>query len=576
MPDASINDKTPRKGRFSWSSLFTGLGLLAFLLAWLAPNHYPPWLTFHSESLVFAALIAFSSALLLRVRPLRFDGIVWLVWLLVGLVWLQWCAGLIGYRGDAAVSSLYLFGFALAWLLGLNAATVPALGEKMESLVAGVMVLAAALSVYAALAQWLDQETNFAGLVLAATPGMRPYGNLAQPNQLASLILIAVVMALWLHRLGKLKTWQTWALVVWLSWGLTMVESRSGWLSACLLGVLVLWRGQPAWLAVGWRTVAGWWLMLLVMRTIWTSLQSVLLLAPPIRPLQAMAQDNGRLVLWRQLLAGIEQAPWFGYGWRQTVAGHKAGTAQLSSGALTDYSHSLVLDLILWLGLPLAILLLGLMGWWLLRATLRVNTARQLLLLAAALPIMVHSLVEFPFAYAYFLFLAGWLLGGLAALQLGAGSVVWSAERWLVKLAWLISVLAFAGVSTWAGREYLDIEEDYRVMRFELRNVGTIPQGYEVPRPVLLDHLGAILRVGRIKPHTGMSAEELEGMRQLNRNYNWATLQVNYALALALNGQAEQAEAEMESLRQHFGEESYKQAVQFIRDYQRQHPELEF
>ncbi len=571
-----MHHKTPREGRFSWPSLFTGLGLFAFLLAWLVPNHYPPWYTFHSESLVFSALIAFSFAMLLCTRSVQLDGMVWIVLALLMIIWLQWGAGLIAYSGDAAVSSLYLFGFALAWYLGFNLAAVPALGEKIENLVAGVIVVAATLSVYAALAQWLDQETKFAGLVLVASPGMRPYGNLAQPNHLASLLLIATVMVLWLHRQGRLKVWHAWALVALFSWGLTMAESRAAWLSAFLLGLLLFWRGRPEWSTVGWRTVVTWWLMLLAMRAAWTAVQSILLLAPAIRPLQAMTQDNVRLLLWRQMLAGIEQAPWFGYGWRQTIAGHKAGTAHLSSGALTDYSHSLVLDLLLWLGLPLAILLMGLMAWWLLRATLRVTSARQLLLLAAALPIMMHSLVEFPFAFAYFLFLAAWLLGSLAALQPGVRGVVSSAQIHIAKFAYMTGVLAFAGVSLWVAREYLEIEEDYRVLRFEMRNVGTTPQGYAVPSPVLLNHLGAILHLGRVKPHPGMSRQELDDMKRLNRNYNWATLQLNYALALALNGQAEQAEEEMKSLRQHYGEASYQQAAQYIREYQKRHPGLEF
>ena len=31
----------------------------------------------------------------------------------------------------------------------------------------------------------------------------------------------------------------------------------------------------------------------------------------------------------------------------------------------TDYAHSVVLDVLLWLGIPMGLLLLGLLAWWL-------------------------------------------------------------------------------------------------------------------------------------------------------------------------------------------------------------------
>ncbi|MFZ5565557.1 MAG: Wzy polymerase domain-containing protein [Pseudomonadota bacterium] len=545
-------------------------------MAWLTPNHYPPWLTFHAESLVFTALILYAVALSLGTVQLQLHPIWWLISALLVIIGAQWMSGMIAYSGDALVSGLYLLGFALAWQLGFNVASDPRCGEKIQDLIASVIVTAAAFSVYAALAQWLDQEMQFGGLVLAATSGMRPYGNLAQPNQLATLLLMGVILSIWLQLRGKIRLWQSLALVGWFSWGLTMAESRAAWLSALVLGSLMIWWGRPIWKVASWRVIGAWWLLLLGMRIVWTSMQSLLLLAPPIRPLQAIAQDNGRLLLWRQILAGIDQSPWVGYGWRQSVAGHKAGTAQLSSGALTDYSHNVVLDLMLWLGIPLAAILLTIIAWWLLRAVRRIENTRQLLLMASAVPIMVHSLVEFPFTYAYFLFPLGWMLGSLSCLQKQAHTPHTHGPVESVCLAhfWRIGVLGFSALCMWTAREYLEIEEDYRVLRFEMRNVGNTPQGYERPMPKLLTHLGALLTQGRVEPHRGMSSQELDDMKRLLRNYNWATLQVNYVIALALNQQVEQAKKEMKALEMHYGKASYEQARLYVHEKQEQFPEL--
>jgi O-antigen ligase len=569
--------KTPRKGRFSLAAPLVALGLVVFLAGWLAPNHYPPWVSFHGESPVFAALLVFSLVLLLKEKTLLLDRVAVLAMALIAVICLQWMAGLIGYSGEVIMGALYLGGFALAWLLGRNTATQAGVGEDLERWFAAVLLAAATLSVYIAVLQWLDLEDGYHNLVAGGSDVVRrPYGNLAQPNQLATLILMGVVMAVSLYQRGLLKLWQFWALLVWLSIGLTMAESRAGWLSALVLGGFLLWRGRVTGARLGGlRSVLAWWGLLLGLWLSWKPINEALLLTET-RPVSDIVQDQGgRLLMWRQMLAGVEQSPWWGYGWRQTVAGHKAGTAQLSSGQLTEYAHNIALDLVLWLGLPLALLLMGVMAWWLLRMVSRICTSRELLLVGAALPVLVHSLVEFPFTYAYFLFTVAWLLGSVSALQDSNRQDVWLIASSTRRLIWAAVFAVYTSLCVWVALEYLQIEEDYRVLRFEMRKLGRTPEGYDAPQPVLLNQLGAVLRLGRLQPHAGMTMDELESMRVLNRNYNWSTLQMRYAVALALNGNLAQAKVEMEALRSHFGEKSYRQAKVFIQELQdEQYPQL--
>lgn len=549
------------------------------MLAWLVPNHYPPWLSFHGESLMFVALLAWTLARAGRGIPQPVDYLSFVVLSLLLIIGWQWASGLIAYRGDAVVSSLYLLGFWLAWQLGISVAAEPAQRSLALDLFAWLLVVAAACSTYAAVAQWLSQELRFGGLILVSSPGMRPYGNLAQPNQLASLLLMGIVMAVWLFHRKRLQLWQFVALVSWLSWGLTLAESRAAWLSAWVLGSVLIWRGRSIWPRASWQVVITWWSGLILMRAAWPWLQQALLLAGPhtgFRSLEVMVQDNGRLPLWHQLLAGIYESPWWGYGWRQTIAGHKAGTAHVGGGQMTDYAHNIILDLALWLGLPLALLFISAAAWWLWRALRRAETPTELLLLGATIPVMVHSLVEFPFAYAYFLFPLAWLLGALAATQAAqAGAAPKSRGRWPGHRLTAGVGLLFAGLSFWIASEYLLIEEDYRVLRFELRNVGTRPTGYHMPQPILLDQLGAILQQGRVQPHPEMSDEELEAMRRLLRNYNWSTLQAKYIAALMLNDRAQEAHQELFHLRQHYGTASYEDAWAYLQQLAIQYEQLQ-
>ncbi len=553
------------------------LGGLAFLASWLVANHYLPWTSFHNESVMFLALGLLAVALLLAKTSFCLDGLPLLTGLLVLVIALQWQLGLIAYHGDAALSGLYLAGFALAWWVAGNAASEAAWTERLLVWMAVVLVSAAAISVYIALLQWLGLEAGHANLVSEKENMGRPGGNLGQPNHLATLLLMGTASSVLLHVLGRIKTWQLTALVVWLALGLTMAESRASWLAAALMGALYLYMspGRKTWSrAPGPGAVAAWWTMLSLMWFAWKPVNEALLLTAT-RGIGAITQDSVRLVMWRQLLSGIEQSPWWGYGWRQTVVGQKAGSAYITGAPITDYAHSLVLDLCLWVGVPLAIVLMAGAAWWLLRAVRRISDLKQLLLACSVVPVLVHSLVEFPFAYSYFLFTTGGLLGVLNTLQ---------SEREKKTLSWQIPrgrlmpasfVLLFAGLSAWAGLEYVAAEDDFRVMRFEMRNVGQRPPEHEVPDLKLLDQLGEMLVLGRITPAPGMDPKDIERFRVASAATMWATAQMRYAVALGLNGNPEEATRQLQGLRAFYGESSYKQAkALFLELQKKQYPQL--
>ena len=66
--------------------------------------------------------------------------------------------------------------------------------------------LAAGISACIALLQYFDLEAPFFPLVNTAEPG-RAFGNLRQPNQLATLLMIGALAVVWLHRQKRLGSW---------------------------------------------------------------------------------------------------------------------------------------------------------------------------------------------------------------------------------------------------------------------------------------------------------------------------------------------------------------------------------
>ncbi len=554
------------------------LGLLAcgaLLLSWLAPNHYPPWTSFHNEAAAFAALLACCLAALVQGSAhARVGGKAPLLFLgLALLVALQWWRGQILFGGDALVSGLYLTGMAGAWWAGASLTSNKDHKSASLKLFASVVVAGALASVLIAALQWLRLESSWGIFAADRGPDMRPYGNLGQPNHLATLALTGLVMACLLRVQRSLKAWHLIALITWLSFGLVLTESRSGQLSALLLGALLFWQGRPSWGLGGRKAILVWWLALATTFYVWAPLNEVLLLQPARDA--SIASDSLRMTMWRQCVAAILESPWAGYGWRQTVVGQKVGAEAIPGTLPTEYAHNIALDVLMWIGIPLGVVLLALVAWWLVKSFKKCDGPVQLLLWAGVVPFAVHSLVEFPFAYAYFLFPVGWMLGSLVVRQSAApvpGTHRLSRPTWWATAA---GIVVFGVLCIQVAWEYLKIEEDYRVMRFELRSVGKPPLDYVAPQITLLTQLDETLKVGRLVPYPGMPARDIERLRRANASQAWATLHLSYAVALALNDQPEEATRQLRNLRALYGQKTYKQSLDhFLQLQTKQYPQL--
>jgi hypothetical protein len=65
--------------------------------------------------------------------------------------------------------------------------------------------------------------------------------------------------------------------------------------------------------------------------------------------------------------------------------------------------HNILLDIIVWNGLPLGLLIIGYMTCWILWLNHKAKVWSQSLLLMVG-AILIHALLEFPLRYAYFSF----------------------------------------------------------------------------------------------------------------------------------------------------------------------------
>ena len=84
--------------------------------------------------------------------------------------------------------------------------------------------------------------------------------------------------------------------------------------------------------------------------------------------------------------------------------------------------------------------------------------------------------------------------------------------------------------------EYLLIEEDFRVVRFENLNLGTTPSTYEVPNIKLLSHMGAMLKAARQPLEPNTSDADIENLRKVSDRFIYGAIRCRYAMVLGLNG----------------------------------------
>ncbi|MDE2397569.1 MAG: O-antigen ligase C-terminal domain-containing protein [Burkholderiales bacterium] len=495
--------------------------LAALPLAWLVPNHYFPWLSAWGEGLSLALLALAALAQRGAVRM----PVIWAAWVGIALATVlgQWAFGELLYRGDALMVALYLAAFALAIALGSGLGT-----REVDAIAVGVLGCAIA-SVGIAVAQWL--RVTAGGLYVAdLPPAWRPFGNLAQPNHLCTatfLGLCSLALLFETRRVGRA------GLAVgggFLLFGMVMTGSRTGWLQL-IAGLLLLaaWQRRVV-LRLRVRRLVWLFPAFVALTISWPSLNRFLMLDAG-RSLGDEMQAGVRIPLWWSLLDAVHRSPLIGYGWMQAEAAQAA--VALDHAPIQrpfSFTHNLLLDFLIWVGIPAAIVLLVLGATALARLARGVGDARSVWLLVGVAGVLVHAMLEYPLAYAYFLLPVGVVLGAVSARVPVRGIIALRAGSQRIAggmLALLLCPIAF---------EYLQAEQSMRTLQLEDAHIGVTHVVSKAPHLVMLDQLGAFLSYMATEARPAMSESELEAARRVAERYPGPPVLLRYALAAGLNG----------------------------------------
>ncbi|MEP6501973.1 MAG: Wzy polymerase domain-containing protein [Betaproteobacteria bacterium] len=334
----------------------------------------------------------------------------------------------------------------------------------------GALVFAALCGVVMAIVQVFDVHRRTDTFIAFAPSPDRAAGNLGQPNQFADTLLWALAALVALAEPARRSRGATAAFAVatlLILFATVLTGSRTALVGVLLLALWGLLDGslrrasRVALVALPFAAAA----MMAGLPALTHAFGG------SVAPLSHGADPTSfRGLIWSDTLALIAQQPWLGVGWAQYNFAWSLTPFAARPAGLVANAHDLPLQLAVELGVPAAVLVMGLLAgaaWLTWQRLRRLPGTTGVQARAAAMVVLViglHSLLEYPLWFAYLLLPASWAWGLALGVAGEAGRPVADCDDGAptAPRAWRVLGLSMmvAGASAWL--DYRNIVELYR------------------------------------------------------------------------------------------------------------------
>ena len=447
---------------------FLPLALLAVALPFLIAGSAPPTSTYFNQALAFGGCGLWLMVWALGTRPGAAGSSAATRWLLgVGaLLLLATALSSAPWGQRLAPLGCLLLGGALMHAVARSCRDGRG-GDWTLPLMCALLTAGLLSVVIGAVQVFAPELADGRWVAFATTPG-RAIGNMRQPNQLSTLLLWAAAAAVWLSLRERRPIVQLALVLAALVFGVAMTASRTGLVGVVLLALWgLLDRRLPAPVRGLLLAMVPFYALCWVGLEQWLASHGVMFYGDDqLKKTLHGDASSSRGRIWANTWALVQAHPWTGVGvgafnfvWSMTPFPGRPV-------AFFDHSHNLPLQLAVESGLPLAGAVLAGVAWagWRARRALvdadeeRARDARTALFMLVM--VGVHSLLEYPLWYVYFLLpammLAGWLTGSVPASVEPARPPA-AAPGWRLRLGpWLWSVTGALALvaSVWSTVEY--------------------------------------------------------------------------------------------------------------------------
>ncbi|WP_260294960.1 PglL family O-oligosaccharyltransferase [Sedimenticola hydrogenitrophicus] len=519
----------------STAPIWAVFSVLLIAIGWLLPNHTMPWTSFHQEAWISLAFLPLGLIGIIK-APAKFP-LDWFGCLLVTICTIpliQFAFGEIAFFGSAWLSSLYLLGFLGAFFVG-RFWNLDHQWQIVDLLCLAIAV-ASVISVFLQLYQFF--QLDGLRIWVIDTPGRYPAANVAQQNQLATLLLLGVVSVFWARIRVKISWFLAAPVLLLLGMGLALTGSRTAGLGVAVI-VAAFWYWGRLWTD---KKIP--WVALLF--AIYTLICAFLINwfydilqgdGGLVQSQISKAVSDPRITIWKLLTGALMERPLWGYGWGNVAEAHIFEALNYPPLHIVfSSSHNLFLDILLWCGIPIGGFIIISLVFWLYRQFRRVNTAERAVSLCFLLVVGNHSMLEYPLQYAYFLLPVGAIAGALSVSRGGDAAIVWMRKRYVVLM---VLSLIVALVITIA--DYFKVEHSYRLLRMEWAGLTLDPDA-KPPSVLALTQWNHVIKLARMSPRRGMSDDELEELRNVALYAHKPLDFRNISYSLVLNGRKPEGE----------------------------------
>lgn len=512
-------------------------------LAWLMPVHYRPWVTYTGELYAFFAL--FALATLYLKEKLKIPALSLPLLLLACVPLIHFLTGQVFFFSTAMMGFIFIFSFWLASVLGYHLSTENYNREETFTNLSYVFLASGTVTGMIALCQWTNLDSILPGMV-NISGNQRPYANFAQPNNMATFLVMALMSCLYLYEKKKVQTKWLFLCAAIIVMGVALSQSRTAWVAASAIILYLAFYQYKGIIRLKWYYSTAWFIFFIsciVAFPLLSQLATQVMDAQVVQSRDVVARATGdmsRLAIWQQMLTAIQAQPWFGYGWYQTSVAFVSISDTVQGPVWIRSAHNFIIDFLLWNGLLTGLPFLayfGYLGYQLQRWVKTPESVIGILMIGAFL---THAMFEFPQHYAYFLLPVGFIIGTVLAQNPNIKTVTLPSIS--MKLIFGFGLLLLIAIY----RDYdVAVPKLGQSIRYEQQ-----PEKITNQQPIyLLTEFNHRIDWIRLNPYSKASLEQIQAGEQMVLSYPTKYNLIKYAKLLAFNGYEEEAKYQLQRLK---------------------------
>lgn len=334
---------------------------------------------------------------------------------LIGVLLVQMLLGKVAYFDQGLLYILYLLFAGLLMLLGARLRECLGL-ERVAVILAVCLLVGAEAQAVIAVLQHYRWHTWFDGMVVGkVSAGV--FGNIAQPNHFANYVSLGLASLGLLLQQRHVKVAVAIPLVVPLLFVMTLSGSRSSWLYLVMMTTLAAWM---AYRHADFRLLFRYCLSLIAGFALMHGVVQLPFMAgaDSINTMQRIfgeaADGSIRGYLWHEAWLIFQQSPWLGSGFGQFAWQHFQLQPVLRPDnivGLYNNAHNVIFQIAAEAGIAGLLVLFSTLAIWLLGQRRATPSAALWWGYATLGVLAIHSLLEYPLWYTYFVAIAAILLG---------------------------------------------------------------------------------------------------------------------------------------------------------------------